>query len=183
MSFKIDLHAAMTSPGLRVELVKHKKYSRWPRAGELYGIEIADVGWLVSRVISDCPSELPGERGDKTSGIILLYVYEHVYPNCAVSVDFIRSSQLILPPIMVTYKLWRNGYMTPLGCVDFDSDLLEKHCFWHQFHEKFHDEYGKVLKNVVRPCGLSNVFLYDGFCKLLGKSLRDGFDQDRHSLS
>ena len=51
-----------------MDLVCHGKFTKWPRAGEIYGLEVSGVGWLVSRILSDCPSDYPGERGGEGVG-------------------------------------------------------------------------------------------------------------------
>jgi len=140
------------------------------------------VGWLAEY----CPIAHRTTRvsgGGKESGIILTYIYRHVYKVCRFQEEYIGKDQLLVPPMMLSHRLWKDGYMTPLGEVnDPGEGLLKRHCFWHMSLQQFHDENGKVLNKMTRPCGASGVFLYDGLCKWLAKSLRDGFDQYNHPV-
>jgi len=180
--FKLDLRSEMAGSGY-VELVKHKRRNKKPKAGDLFGIQVVDFGWIVGRVIMENPSQMPEVESGPFFDSYLIYLYKGLHESCPQHLDLPIRPLLCLPPIIMDRELWTMGYAEPIeSCPLEELEILNQHCFYDHSASVVHDEKGRLLSEVSRPCGVSALFLVQGLCSWLHHALNNGFDQENHPL-
>lgn len=119
---------------------------RAPRVGDIFVMLPPDGRFLFGRVISTDARPL------RVGGGLLLYIYR-VRSDGKIPPSELRTSELLLPPLMTNRQPWIRGYFENVENRPVRAeDLLSVHCF-KDTRGYYFDESGTPLERESTPVG------------------------------
>ena len=120
------------------------------RVGDVFVMQVKEVGFLFGRVIS---TTAEWQTSEKTSGVLMVYVYNHVSQEKVLPDRSVLSpDNLLIPPKLINRLGWSRGYFETVANYPLESgDALPVHCFWHDVFKKYFTEEAMELPGPVGP--------------------------------
>jgi len=116
--------------------------SRTPEGGDIFALKLQGTPFLFGRAIR--PDVGSADRA------ALVYIYRNRRSEKR-RIPNLRKDRLLLPPLLVDYRAWEEGYFETLKTVPLaPDDVRECHSFYRWTMEDFRDEDGKKVRNVSR---------------------------------
>ena len=141
-------------------------------AGDVFAYQMPDNHYRFGRLIARSTAIGGFEPGDPSQHLIYLYK-GHV--DRIDEVPDLSPKNLLLPPIATNQKPWTRGYFQRVARESLrSSDVLEKHCFYSAFRDKYYDLDGNELSDRIEPCGIWGLDSYRTIDDKLSQAL--GFD-------
>lgn len=129
-----------------------------PRAGDVFAYRMRGHRFGFGRVIAT-RTKIGGWEN-----VIMIYIYNVFSEEMQHDLPLSRE-RLLLPPLGTDRTPWTRGYFATIGNATLSrADVLARHCFFSDAHERYFDENGKIRRTRVDPCGswdLRNCYALD----------------------